>query len=138
MSDYALIQGDRVANVVSVDSTTLAGQAYLVAIVSHYDRIIPAEGYARGQYLDASGNPIPLPALTTDVPSIPPDGTTAATITYTNGQPDAPASVVFDVNGSTTEVALSGGSASIAVTSTTSGDEVTVQADGLSITIGVS
>lgn len=81
----------------------------------------------------------PPPSLTTDRTTVPPDGTTVATVTYTNLRSDAPARVNFDVNGTVKDVALSAaGNAILEVASATPGDVVRVSvADAGTVTITV-
>lgn len=70
--------------------------------------------------------------LTVDQDSIPGDGTTAATVTYTDTHDDAPTEVVFAVNGTASAAtALVQGTASIEVVSSSPGDVITVTVDVL-------
>lgn len=85
---------------------------------------------ANGRWVD--GNP----HLTTDRPAIPADGVTAATVTFTQKGPGAPAEVVFDVNGQVvTETLGAAKSAMVTVTSTNPGDRITVGVLDLAVTI---
>jgi hypothetical protein len=136
---YALINDSRIDNVALVDDTTDEGLAYLSAISGEYDTVIPVQTGGPGQYVTPEGDPIPFPTLTSDRPSVPPDGTTAATITYTNQEPTAPAAATFTVNGASPQPAeLDNGAASVEVASVTPGDTITVEAEGLTITVEVT
>lgn len=72
--------------------------------------------------------------LEVDKPTIVANGTDFATVTYKNGQANAPASVNFNVNGAVTAVPLSAGSAILEVTSTATGlIEISVDSDLVSL-----
>lgn len=76
--------------------------------------------------------------LAVDRASIPADGTTAATVTYTDTHDDAPTSVVFTVNGlDSNAVDLVDAAAALQVTSTTPGDVIEVTVGELSLSIQV-
>lgn len=70
--------------------------------------------------------------------SIPADGQTASTVTYSDTRASAPESVVFIVNGvSSSQISLSSaGNAFLDVTSTTPDDIITVECNGLTLQIG--
>jgi hypothetical protein len=63
---------------------------------------------------------------------------TAAVVTYTNGQPEAPTSAVFDINGQQQTVAMADQQATVHVASSTPGDVILVKCQGLSVTIRVN
>lgn len=137
MPSYALVRDGRIENVALVEGTP-DGLAYLEAVEADYDEVIQVEAASPGQYL-AGGKPVPFPALTADPPSIPPDGTTAAVITYTNREPGAPGQVDFAVNGGDpVAVDLADGTAAVEVDSETPGDTITVTAGGLTVTVEVT
>jgi hypothetical protein len=79
------------------------------------------------------------PSLTVEPSSIPADGTTPAVATYTHPDPDTtPAEVTFTVNGATSTVALSDGTAELEVTPSAAGDiAVSVDQDVPGVTITV-
>jgi hypothetical protein len=81
---------------------------------------------------------LPLPSLTASTLTIPADGTTASTVTYANQNDGAPTSATFNVNGALTTEPVMNGQAAIDVTSTTSGDTITVTCEGMSVQIVVS
>lgn len=83
-----------------------------------------------GWAYDANGFHGPA-SLTVDPVTIPPDGTTAAAVTYTNTRADAPTSVTFTANGATKAVTLANGVASLDVSSATPGDTIDVTVDAL-------
>lgn len=99
----------------------------------------PSEGSTVANGVWTYPPPPPLPkALSVSPGSIPPDGKTAATVTYTNGQPGAPTSVVFNVNGNLTTVAVANETATLQVASATAGDVILIQCDGLTTTLQVT
>jgi hypothetical protein len=98
-------------------------------------RGVAAGWYRAGNGVLADGRP----TLTADRQTIPPDGTTAAVVTYSRSGPDTPAAVGFTVNGTASQlVNLTDGRASIEVTSSHAGDSITVEADGASLVVRVT
>lgn len=77
------------------------------------------------------------PHVSTDRETIPADGTTFATVTYYDGNTNAPASVKFNVNGVTATAAVTNRRASVEVASNTPGQiEVAVDVlPGQNVTI---
>lgn len=84
-----------------------------------------------GRWMD--GNP----TLITDRYTIPANGNTAATVTFTQKGPQAPTEVTFDVNGQTVTETLVADKATVEVVSTNPGDEIVVSTGGSSVTIQV-
>lgn len=130
MKRAALHDGTTVRNVIVYDPTgdytpadglTLVELADDDAVGPGWD-VTPAGGFA------------PPPSLTADPSTIPADGATTSTVTYTNHGTSAPATVTFDVNGATTDVPLTSGVAAIDVTAATPGP-VVVTCAGLTATI---
>lgn len=76
----------------------------------------------------------PVKSLLVNPATIPADGATASTATYTNTFPGAPAQVTFDVNGTPTTVAVANGIAELDVTAVAPG-QIAVTCDGLTATI---
>lgn len=94
----------------------------------------PMSGFykaSNGRWVD--GNP----SLVADRYTIPADGTTAATVTFSQKGPQAPVEVTFDVNGQTVTESLTADKATVEVVSTNPGDEIVVSTGGSSVTIQV-
>lgn len=134
----ALVDNDgNVTSVIIVDSAigyTPPDGLTLAAVGS--EPVGPGWTYAGGTF-----TPPPARSLTVDRVTIPADGTTVAVVTYTDTHDDAPASVVFTVNGATKTVTLTAaGNAVLDVASSTADDTITVTVDALpeaSVTITV-
>lgn len=139
---YAHIVDGEVVNVVDAPADLTPG--WLLGALGGQGEIAPLSDFDPDPvgigWKVIDGVPVPPPRrnLAVDRTSIPGDGTTAATVTYTDTHNDAPASVVFTVNGlDSNAVDLVGAAATLQVTSTTPGDVIEVTVNGLSLSIQV-
>ncbi len=123
-----LADGRLVSGFDRLDAETLAAEGWLPLLDGRpeYD---PARTFLAAPEYSVEGlrvvsrytvTPLP-PALGTDAYSIPADGTTAATVTYTDHSPTAPLVVTFLVNGATADSEVRDGVATIEVVASTPG-----------------
>jgi len=139
---FALLEKGVIGNVIVVEAADHPfPQEYIADDGNPYDEAVRVDAMdprpGIGWVKKADGTFAPQYVLVADVTSIPADGKTVATVTYTDNTASPPASITFDVNGVKTDAALINGSASIAVTSTSPGDLITVTAGTTGITISV-
>lgn len=118
----------QVVNVIIVNDTTFdPGPDLTLAVLPDGSTVGPGWRLVAGAWAEP-----PRRDLAANRDSIPGDGTTAATVTYTDTHDDAPTSVVFTVNGATKTVQLTAaGNAILDVVSSTPGDTVVVTVDAL-------
>jgi len=146
---HAIIVSGFVDNVVMCDPTTPGGSAYVAAMGASATVVdlasvspTPGVGWSYDATTGAFSAPPPPPApesLVAVPSSIPADGTTASTVTWTAAEgATVPATVQFNVNGVLETVGTSGTTAEIGVTSTTAGDTITVRCFALSATVSVT
>ena len=139
--NFAHISSDRVVNIIVADDEETAVAVAPLGVSLVVDVTDQPQVALDWLYVDGELKPPPMRYMNTDRHSIPADGTTAATVTYTDTYPDAPEQVVFTVNGATKTVQVtSAGNAFLDVVSSTPGDSIVVSVDalpGTSLTITV-
>lgn len=130
MGRYAIIdESGTVTNVAAWD-----GEAEWAPPDGH--TAIPADGAAAlGDYYSGQAFHRP-PTLTAEPTTIPADSTTPSSVTYRNTRPDAPATVTFDVNGATHDIALTNSEATLEIVANTPGT-ITITAENLTLNITV-
>jgi hypothetical protein len=143
MANYAVVENGTVINMIVIEDTSFiahyqsANPAYSCIDTAG---IAPAPGIG-WSYTTAGGfTAPPTPAsLVANPARIPPDGTTASTVTWTATEgATAPAQVTFDINGTPKTVNTANNQAAVEVTSTTAGETITVTCEGLTATVTVS
>lgn len=145
-----------VENNIVVHSGFQAPQSYVdnytELVVDREDRQTPPWYNANVRFVDVTDlNPRPVtgwyktptgwadgnPKLEANKLSIPADGATTSTVTFSQVGPKTPAKIKFNVNNQEVEETLVNGVATVDVTSTNPGDLVVVSAVDLSVTITV-
>lgn len=137
----AFVKADEVVDIIVVDEDTGSGFADLIVAERGYDRYLDVElagAVTIGQVFRQGKGYVAPVTVSVDRSSIPPDGATPATITYTDNRLNPPASIGADVNGAKVDVPLVGGVGTLAVTSANPGDVVTVALADRVIQIGVT
>lgn len=136
MPNFALIQDNVVRNIIVAEQEWVTEYATennfdVVDLTNNTTAI--SIGYIRKE-----SSYFPPEEISTDVSEIPPDGTTAATITYTDNGLEPAESVSGTVNSDPTTVALTNGVGSLQVVSQTPNDTIVVVLGGVSLVIEVT
>lgn len=144
MREWALVRGNVVENVIVVDDDDHGfAPDYVGRDDNDFERAVdlstlevqPSIGWVFRRGIGY----VPPAVIAVDRDTIPANGTTAATVTYTDNRAAPADHVTFVVNGEEQDppVPLVDGKASITVASSTAGDTVTVSAEGLGVSIEV-
>ena len=138
MTVWAHVIDDFCDNVIVLDTTS--GHNYPMNNLVEIDSVVPMPGVG-WRYKDGQWAPNPTPSLFVDPQDIPNDDTTTSMVTYNwSGWPEdtPPATVDFDVDGSTKTADLTNNQASITVRSSESTDGKTITITCMDLTVVVN